>query len=326
MKRMSGWAQGFVVSLVPVFLVTVLPVAATGVVTLEVSTSDGERGGTLPLVVGLTRAEGDSSIASTQLDLIFDGAQLTLAGACSSDGAACQSNNDCGDGRCELLCDKDARLEQQDFNATFPEFQNGEPGERRVRLRLLAPIQVQLPLPTVEDGFLAMCMFDIAPDAPLGLVALRGDRVEVGDEESNVVDAELVIMAGNIVDQFPTPTPTAEVPTETPTPAAETPTPVDTATPTSTPEPQPTNTELVAPTATPPQPTDTPVMAPTVTATVQPTATSPPVATSTPEDSKRGDDDGCAINPDGGSGSGLAWLAFALGAALRLRRRAELLG
>ncbi len=330
--------------LVPTALVA-QPAAA--VVTLRVQTSDGVPGGTLPLVVSMQREAGDDSVASAQFDLIYETAQLALPGSCSGDGAACTSNEECGSGTCELLCDKDARLVQQDFNATFPEFQNVQPGQKRVRLRLLAPIQVTLPLPTFSDGVLAMCMFDIPATAPLGPINLSGTRLEVGDEESNQVDAQVSIEAGSIVAELPTPTPTPTVEeTATATPTA-TSTEAVTATPTSTPTsvpptatptsvPPTATATLVPPTATPtsvpPTATATAIPATSTPTTVPPTAvptstptavrTATPVHTATTAPTKRNDDDGCAISarPDDRNHRGLLWLGLPLGVWIGLRR------
>jgi hypothetical protein len=330
---------------------TVMAMApASATVTLKVMTSDAVPGGTVPLVLSVERAEGDPSTASTQLDLIYRTNQLALRGFCSAGGAACESNDACGSGVCELLCDKDGRLADQEFNATFPEFQNVEPGEKRVRLRLLAPIQVQLPLPTFGDGILAMCMLDVDAGAALGPIELSAVRVEVGDEESNVVPAEVVIEAGSIVESLPDPTPTPTetatetiAPTVTPTPSPEetaTVTPT-TAVPTETPTlpggGTPTPTEVPptqVPTATIP-PTQVPTATAVVTTpTVAPTATATsgavftptsavPTATATQGGGKRNDDDGCAIVPDAASRSsaGLVWLFVPLAVLAGVRRR-----
>lgn len=320
------------------------PAAAT--VTLKVMTSDAVPGGTVPLVLSVARAEGDPSTASTQLDLIYRANQLALRGFCSTDGAACEGNETCGSGVCELLCDKDGRLVNQEFNATFPEFQNVEPGEKRVRLRLLAPIQVQLPLPTFDDGILAMCMMDVDAGAALGPIELRAARVEVGDEESNVVEAEVVIEAGNIVESLPDPTPTpTETATETAAPT-ETPTPEETATPTTAvPSETPTLPGGGTPTPTEvpptqvPTATNPPTQVPTATAivttpTIVPTATATNgvvrtptqgLPTATPGKNKRNDDDGCAIVPEASSrnGAGLVWLLMPLAIVSGMRRRAR---
>lgn len=327
--------------------VTFAAATAEAVVTLRVMTSDAVPGGTLPLIVRMDRDSGDSSVASTQVDLIYQTEQLALPGSCSGDGAACTTHEECGTGRCELLCEKDVRLTQQDFNATFPEFQNVEPGQRRVRLRLLAPIQVTLPLPTFEDGILAMCMFDIPTSAPLGPIVLSGTRLEVGDEESNQVEAVVVIEAGSIVSELPTltPTPTTEPSaTATATEADSTPTPSVTATP----QPPTATATTTIPTLTPtpfsPTATATPVLTATAvppTATeVAPTATIPPttsvptstatavrtptvVQTATPGSTKRNDDDGCAIVEPNSAGSarGLLWLSLPLAVLLGVGRR-----
>ena len=334
-------------------LASVSATPAEAIVTLKVMTSDAVPGGTLPLILSVERADGDPSTASTQLDLIYRTDQLELSGFCSNGGEACETNDACGEGVCELLCDKDGRLVEQSFNATFPEFQNVDPGEKRVRLRLLAPIQVELPLPTFDDGLLAMCMLQVAADATTGVpIELQATRVEVGDEESNVVPAEVVIEAGNIVVSLPTATPTpsetateTEIPTPTPTPTTSEGTPTRTATPevpTATPTQggggTPTATEVPptqVPTSTPvtPQATatpeqSTPTMVPTATATMgsgsTPTATQP-TATPTTEGAKRRDDDGCAItqSPAQHGGSGLMWLLLPFAALVGMRRRAN---
>lgn len=338
--RLQGALRGLVVMawLMPTALVA-QPAAA--VVTLRVQTSDGVPGGTLPLVVSMQREAGDDSVASAQLDLIYETAQLALPGSCSGDGSACTTNEECGSGTCELLCDKDARLAQQDFNATFPEFQNVQPGQKRVRLRLLAPIQVTLPLPTFSDGVLAMCMFDIPATAPLGPINLSGTRLEVGDEESNQVDAQVSIEAGSIVAELPTPTPTIEA-TATATPTEEatatptlTPTEVPpTATPTSVP-PTATATSVpptTTPTSVPPTATATSVPATATPTTAPPTAvpsstatavrTATPVHTATAAPTKRNDDDGCAISARPGERNhrGLVWLGLPLSVLIGLRR------
>ena len=323
---------------------------ADAIVTLRVMSSDAEIGGPLPLVLSVSREPGDGSTASSQLDLIYRTEQLDLAGTCADGGAPCATSGDCGGGACELLCEKDARLQDQDFNATFPEFQNVDPGERRVRLRLLAPIQVELPLPTFADGILAMCMFQVDSQAPVGPITMRAERVEVGDEESNVVPAQVVFDLGEIVTELPTATPTpsstatpTEQPTATPTAAVSaTPTPttvatntptngVPTATPTTPPATvQPTATPIPTNTVRPPTPTSTmePTTPPaTATATfvppMTPTATQPIATPTSPSPSaKRQDDDGCAIVPSAGGvrGAGLWWLVLPA-IAFGIRRR-----
>jgi len=333
---------------------------AAAVVSVKVMTSDAIPGGPVPLILSIAREPEDGAIASAQVDVIFKLGQLGLNGACSVDGSSCETSADCAEGSCQLLCEKSGRLDEQDFNATLPEFQNVAPGERRVRLRVLAPIQVELPLPTFEDGIVAMCMFQVRADAELGPIELRADRLEVGDEESDQVPAIVVIEAGSIVASLPTPTAT-----ETLTP---TPTPVETATevPTIAPTDTPTPTQVVTPTPQPntPTPTASPLMTPvaTSTPTSQPTATATQtvVATSTPTSvpatattaptntpttvvavtatptgsvtvtpprSKRTDDDGCGIVAPSAmnrSHSWLAWLSLPLGLLILGRPRRHL--
>lgn len=336
-------------------LLSVQPAAATvpveAPVTLKVMTSDAIRGGSLPLVLSITRESGAPSTASAQLDLIYRTEQLILRGFCADGGVPCDSSAACGGSACELLCDMDGRLTDQEFNATFPEFQNVQPGEKRVRLRLLAPIQGTLPLPTFDDGVLAMCMFEVDANAPFGPISLSATRLEVGDEESDEVPAVVVIEAGSIVESLPeaTPTPTetateTEVPTATPTPTEEatatptlgeptaTPTQPGGGTPTATipPTTQPTTavpTATVPPTqvATATPVASTPTQVPTATATAvasTPTATRP-VATATPDRPKRHDDDSCAIVPQSRSATGLAWLLLPLAGFAGIRRRAR---
>lgn len=322
---------------------------AQAVVTVRIMTSDAVPGGPIPLALSVERESGDGPIATTQVDVIFATEQLVLNGTCSGDGAPCDTNDDCGEGTCELLCEKAAGVEAQTFFATLPTFQNVQPGERRVRLALLSPV-VLPPLPTFDDGVVAICMFDVRLDAPFGPVHLRADRLEVGDDESNQIPAVVVIEAGSIVDSLPTPTATeTSVPTSTPeeTPTEGPPTETPTATPPTVTVPTSTPTEPVTATPTPttpavvptstPTPT-TPVVAPTFTPTVvpptashtptsivvAPTATVPPTQTVAPTPRViRNDHDSCAITPAGGtrSSASLFWLLLPLAALRALRRR-----
>lgn len=321
---------------VAVMLSTAWVAPAFGVVTLRVMTSDAAPGGSLPLILGIERSQGDATTASTQLDLVYSTGQLALPGFCSNGGAPCETREQCGEGACELLCDKDGRLTAQDFNATFPEFQNVGPGEKRVRLRLLAPIQGTLPLPSFDDGILATCMFDVDANAALGPITLSAQRVEVGDEESNVVPAEVVIDAGSIVDGTRTATPTetatatpdasmtpTETPDESPTPTAPMPTATPTVgetivVPTLTPTTGPTTAVPTTTATSTAEPTNTPPVAtPTLTPTTTPAETftpTRPAASPTSSKPSRTDDDSCAVvpRPAGSRGGGIAWLLVPL--------------
>lgn len=296
---------------------------ASAAVTIRVATNDGSPGGELTLNVSMTRDAADPEVASAQTDVIFDTTQVQLPGVCSDNGDACQDNAECTSGQCVLSCIKDPRLTRQSFNATFPEFQNLPSGQRKVRLRVLAPIQGTLPLPTFGDGTIATCQLTILPSAAIGPVSLDANRLEVGDGQGDPLSASLEIAPGNIVPvgSTPTQTPTATV-TETATPV---PTDTPTGTPTNTPVPPtatPTNTivptNTVAPTVTV-QPTATRTAIGVTPTTIPPTATRTAIsATATPTKSKK-DDDGCQISSTG-NGSSAGW-CLAIGAALLLARR-----
>lgn len=321
-------------SLVAGALLGALP--ATAAVTLHVGTNDGIPGGEIALTLSMIRGAVDESVASAQLDVIFDTTQLRLNGSCSNGGAACQQDAECGEGHCQLSCVKDARLTVQDFNATYPEFQNLPANQRKVRLRVLAPIQVQLPLPTFEDGVVATCTFAVPADAPLGAISLSANRLEVGDEEGDALESNVVIEAGTIVSELPTPTATATiVPTDTPTEVVtETPTVTETpVTPTSIPTDSPTPPTVIVPTNTPITVVPTATTQPTTAVpTAIPTATAPP-STSTPTEvpftatptRKRGDDgDGCNIAAQpSDSWRAILLLALPAGMVITLRRRSR---
>jgi hypothetical protein len=269
--------------------------SAAALVTVKVATDQFvTRGGPLTLTLSLTR-DGGEAISSAQTDVIFEVAQMSLPGTCSTEDIACQMNDECGEGSCVLDCEGDMRLEVQDFNATFPEFQNVGAGEKRVRLRVLAPIQGELPLPTFEDGNLATCTFQVDENAPFGRIALSAQRLNVGDDQGDEVDAVVTVEAGEIVETVaPTVTATATVTVEEPT-----------STPTDTPEVSPV--------------TETPTLTPTSTG---PTPASTPTATFVRVEL---DDDGCScrIDPRTGKATGgmplhAALLPFAL---LLLKRR-----
>lgn len=268
---------------------------AFAAVTLHVTTNDAVPGGTLTLSLASTRGEGDPATASEQLDVTFDTSQLDLLGVCSGNGPACHLNSECASGRCVLNCSKSERLTRQDFNATFPDFQDLPGSLRKVRLRVLAPITGQLPLPSFEDGPVATCQFAVNPSAGLGPVSLSANRIEVGDNEGGTIAATVEITAGSIVAALPTATATATIPpTPTNTVVVPTNTPIPaTPTPTST-IAAPTRTSTVPPTQTPT------AVAPTATSTtVVATRTSAPThapATATPTStSRRGGGDGCNV-------------------------------
>lgn len=342
-RRLLGWVVAATLSLAGAGFA---PTLAHGLVTVRIMTSDAVPGGSVPLAVSVEREEGDGAIATAQVDIIYAADQLMLGGTCSDDGAPCESNEECDGGTCELFCEKAGHLEQQSFFATFPTFQNVELGERRVRLAVLAPIAIP-PLPTFDDGIVAMCVFDVRSDAELGPIRLRANRLEVGDEEGDQREAVVVIDAGSIVGSLPTPTvtPTAEstptatdtvVPTQTETPTEG----VATATPSSTntqaPPPTVTHTVPIVPTATgvphTPASTATPTSIP-ATATLVPTntvvvvpSTATPVPTQQPFPTPRTirtDDDGCAIpvRNSGSSHSGLLLLLAGLSGIVCARRR-----
>ncbi|HYD47904.1 MAG TPA: MYXO-CTERM sorting domain-containing protein [Terriglobales bacterium] len=320
-----------------------LAAPAAAVVTLRVTTNDAVPGGEATLTISISRSSVEESVASAQLDVTFFRLQYALAGACSGTGASCQNNDECDEGRCQLECAKDPRLAQQDFNATFPEFQNLPDGQKKVRLRWLAPIQGTLPLPTFDDGVIATCTLRVPGNAGVGQVNLVADRFEVGDEEGDVLESAVEVIPGNIVGELPTATvtptvevtpteePTAtEVPTEVPT-ATEVPTEIATATevpatattaPTEAASPTPVDTASPTRTNTVVVPTST-VVPPTSTQ-VAPTRTSTSVATAepteTPDTGADGDDDdGCSIAANSSGSLGWHWLA--LPAALLLARR-----
>lgn len=331
MEMRSNWKRVVLVAAATVCSgVAALP--AQALVTLRVSTNDAIPGGDMTLQLGMTSSEAEEPVASAQLDVIFETSQLQLAGTCAGSGVSCQQNDECGEGgHCVLDCVKDPRLAQQDFNATFPEFQNLPTGQMKVRLRVLAPISGTLPLPSFSDGPIATCSFSVPAGAALGTVNLSANRVEVGDDEGDVLESAVEIIPGSIVDALPTETPTVtqtETPTETATPAdTETPTatPEDTATPVATSTPQRTNTP-VPPTSTPVQttvPTNTNTVRPDPTPTLPPaTATAQSTNTAVPPTPKGKDNDGCNIG-ETGEGNGLAWLGLPLAMVLVRRRRAS---
>jgi len=309
---------------------------AWAAVVVRVSTNDALPGGALTLQMRVDRSDGDPPIAGIQADLILSSEQLNLTGACSSDQSACENGTACPDqGRCVPTCQADTRLTQHSLAAAFPDFQNVPTGRRRLRL----PINPELfPPPTLSDGLLVTCTFDVLPGASLGAIELTADlsRFRVTDDVADPVTSTLEIEVGSIVAVLSTVTPTA---TQTPTSPSATPTVEEpTATPSNEPTASPTESMATetpggeatqTPTETPPTPatatpsipistpTNTALMVtvtPSRTATTEVTATAPIPATPTitatsvlpsvtPTGGQSGgghnDDDGCNLAANG---------------------------
>lgn len=295
----------------------VFAAGALGVATVEVSTSNGAAGGMVKLTMSLTGEVGDPAFAGAQVDLILDRSQLGIDAQCSETAAQCDSGLDCEDAEaCGLLsCQRDPGLPAAlQLIANSPRFQNVPASSKRLRLGIVGPA---IPVTTFEGGVVLTCDLDVPASAGLGTQNLSTDRLVVSDENGDVIDSQVVVIPGRIVEptelvtETPTPTdtPTNGVSTTTPTSA----TPVGTSTPTRT----PTNGQTVGtPTFThSPGSTATPTGSRTVVPpTATPTSTLPPAG-------RKGKGDGCAIAPEATSGgNGLVWLSLTP-LALLLRRR-----
>lgn len=240
---------------------------ASAVVTVGVATNNGVPGGTLTLTMSISRETTDSSVASANVDVIFDTTQLQLTGACSDAGAAaCQVNADCtapaicvfSPGPCQI----DPRLTKQTFNVFVPDFQNVPVGRRRLRLAIL---DTEPPVDTFTDGILGTCTFQVLSGAAAGPLTLYAGacsnsgtacldatqcpasefcvvRFNVGDEHGQTIpNAKVQVVPGVIVAATPTPTGPTVTPTDTPSP-----TPTPTSSPTITPSPSVTVTSITA--------------------------------------------------------------------------------
>jgi hypothetical protein len=330
-RRMSAWVLALCLG---------LAAEAHAVVTVRVVTGDGIPGGTVSLMMSLSREAGDPNVSTVQADLIFNTNQLQLVGTCPG-GGTCQFNSDCSGGQlCQIPCQKDPRLTEQSFEAVVPDFQNVPQGQERLRLSFLPLFDPPLPVRVITDGTLATCTFGVPGQPALGQIVLSSDpvRFQVADDSiptPMILNAQIVLMPGVIAEPTPTqtvtetatitatPTDTAtQGPTNTPTdtPTAGTPTPTNTptgmvgtntptntptgGTPTNTPTNTPTGgTPTSSPTITPTGGTGTPTNTPTRTATG---------GTATPTQGGGGgaaDDDSCAIQPaDRALNEGGLWL------------------
>ena len=222
--RNQAVLRGLIISVVASLFVAT-PVLA--IVSIDVGTNDGMRGGELTLTMSLEREEGDSAVSTAQTDIFFDTQQIDLMGQCSDSQSPCQLSTDCSDdASCDLPCTKDPRLIQS-FGAFLPEFQNvPSAGLKRMRLAVLStlddPSLPPFPIRTFEDGVLATCTFDIASDARLGEVFLAAERFEVGDDLAEPADSQVRLSPGMIFEILNTPTasPTATATGGTFTPTA----------------------------------------------------------------------------------------------------------
>lgn len=215
-KRMRQARSGSVVACFAVIASLLVGARAMAVVTVKVATDDGPQGGVLHMTLSVTRQAGDGSLASLNTDVIFNNAQLDLIGNCS-DNAACRTSADCGTGDfCRFIptaCQKDPRLTDQTVEVIPPDFQNVQPGQRRIRFAIVA---TRLPVPTFTDGSLVTCTFQIPASAPIGPITLSTDRLQVADNAipSKPVAAQAVVEAGQITGAV-TPNPTVKA-TDTP--------------------------------------------------------------------------------------------------------------
>src|ERR1700687_5543577 len=164
----------------------VVAAQAFAAVTLTVATTDGVQGANLTLTWSITRGGSDPIVAGAQLDIIFDTAQMQLAGTCV----------------------KDARLTQQTFSADLPTFPPVPANHQRLRLAVLNDLQH--PTGTFDSGALATCTFQVKADAPAGqLVTLSAERVNVSDSNDNLIHGvQVTLTPGHILPGPGTPTPT----------------------------------------------------------------------------------------------------------------------
>lgn len=236
--------QVFALACVAVGVTALSGPTAEAVVTVKVATGNAVRGGPLVLTLSMARESGEESVATLQTDVIFNTAQLDLVGACGT-GGACRLSSDCPEGdACQyapVACEKDPRLGQHRVDALPPDFQNVQPGQRRVRFAVLA---TQLPVPTFTDGAVLTCTFQVQPNAPVGRIELAADRLQVADNSipARPIPSSAVIESGSITDgPLPTATATGTVDIS-PTPTGGSPTP-DGGSPSPTPSvPVPTST------------------------------------------------------------------------------------
>jgi hypothetical protein len=169
----------------------VLAAQASATVKLTVATGDAVQGGTLTLTESVTRDPADPVLATAQMDIIFDTAQIQF-----------------------VSCQLDPRLTQQTSSFTTPSFPPVASGHRRLRLEVFQ--QNNHPTATFDSGILTTCTFQVATDAAPGQpVSLTTERVVVGDSpnDNEVPGVQVQIIPGVV--KVPTVTP---IPTATPTP------------------------------------------------------------------------------------------------------------
>jgi hypothetical protein len=217
LKRAVG--GGWIARSCAVALSLLLADQAFAVVTVTVGTNDGVPGGNLTLTMGLMRAATDPSVASADVDVIFDTTQIDMIGTCSNSGANCRNYDSCGQGTCMLPCQLDPRLTQQALTATLgapPPVATGHG-----RLRLLVYDDPDFPSASFDSGPLVTCTFEVAGNAqPNQPVSLTTERLQVaqpcvstpdGCTFPPIPDAQAQTMPGMILPP-PTPTVTATPP------------------------------------------------------------------------------------------------------------------
>jgi hypothetical protein len=320
-RRQGGRLLSLLASAGAIAATAAFATSALGVATVELSTGNGAPGGTVKLTMSITGQEGDPAFAGAQVDMIIERAQLGIAGQCSESAMQCDSGLDCQDAEaCALLsCDKDPRLPAAlQLIANAPRFQNVPlpANNKRLRLGIVGPV---IPVTTFEDGVVLTCDLDVPESAPLGLQNLSTDRLVVNDENGDIIDSQVVVIPGRIVE--PTELTPAVTTTPTPTATAGTPPPTSTLTggPTNTPTPTTTGGGGGTPTNTPTGVLPTA----TNTGTGGGTPTSTPTATRQGGGGGGGDGCDCAITPeaDTSRGTALVWLSLLPVGLLWARRR-----
>lgn len=258
--------------------------AASGQVSVAVGNATGAPGN--PASVTMTLTGGDGKVAAVGFDVLFD---VTVLDIQTSD------------------CVIAPRLAATHVLTPFL------PQAGRLRLGILDLVPPPDPF---DDGDLATCTFHINMNAPLGVIPLAMENLEVSDNSVPPVVLPSTPVNGAITVALVTPTPTG---TNTPTPTQTPPTNTPTATATNT-LPPPTNTNT---------PTRTPTSVPTATATATATRTATRTNTPggpTPTNTVRsggGGGGGCTIAGQGSADvNPLAWLIGPVAAVL-WRRRAK---
>lgn len=139
--------------------------------TLEIGAATGVPGQTVAITVNIS---GGGEIATAQMDLLFDTAVLSISDPDHPESA----------------CVVDQRLRSTEQSFTFLPQQPGAPaGKDRLRLFVadlaLCSDDLTSTLDAFGEGPLLTCTFRIKPNAPLGVSALTGQRLNVGDARGN---------------------------------------------------------------------------------------------------------------------------------------------